>query len=270
MLTERDRFSIPSLGAERFLEAKAIGTSVPFLSVEGLRPDAASSQKAFGMGLFLSIVFHVVLVAIILQASIMPMGMEGGENRVEVELISPPPAAEPAQPVAEPEPPKLAEPEKPKPIPEKPKEAPQPVKRNSAPRLPSVANDAPPNPQPEPANAAVSMTADHVEPPQPASTTAPATGHASGEDAMQAYARTLWAQIISHKPRGIRFQGTVMLSFSLSIGGDLLSAEVSRSSGMGSLDQAALGALKDAAPFSLPPEGVTAEQLRFTIPFTFQ
>ena len=87
---------------------------------------------------------------------------------------------------------------------------------------------------------------------------------------MQAYARTLWAQIIGHKPRGVRFQGTVMLSFSLSISGDLLSAEVSRSSGMGSLDQAALGALKDAAPFSLPPEGVTAEQLRFTIPFTFQ
>jgi len=87
---------------------------------------------------------------------------------------------------------------------------------------------------------------------------------------MQAYARTLWAQIISHKPRGIRFQGTVILSFSLSRSGDLLSAEVSRSSGMGSLDQAALGALKDSAPFPSPPPGLSAGQLSFTIPFTFQ
>ena len=220
-----------------------------------------------GVGLFLSMLFHAALIAVILQASIMPMGMEGNENRIEIELLSPPPAAQPAQPIAEPEPPKLAEPEKPKPIPEKPKMAPPPVKSNPAPRQ---TEETPPMPQPEPASATVSMAAATSDAPQSALPTAPATDHASGEDAMPAYARSLWAQIISHKPRGIRFQGTVMLSFSLSTSGDLLSAEVSRSSGMGSLDQAALGALKDAAPFPQPPPGLSSGQLNFTIPFTFQ
>lgn len=223
-----------------------------------------------GVGLFLSILFHAALIAVILRASIMPVGMDGSENRIDIELISPPPLAEPAQPAAEPEPPKVVEPEKPKPIPEKPKEPPQPVKPKPIPRPLIPDNDVPPNPQPEPASAAVSMSAATSDAPQPALPAAPATGHAGGEEAMQAYARTLWAQIISHKPRGIRFQGTVMLSFSLSTSGDLLSAEVSRSSGMGSLDQAALGALKDAAPFPPPPPGLSAGQLSFTIPFTFQ
>jgi protein TonB len=209
-----------------------------------------------GMGLFLSILFHAAVVAVILQASIMPMGLDGRENRIEVELLGSPP----------PEPPKPIEPEKPRPILERPKEASQPIRPKPVSRLPNPANDA----APEAVSPAVSMAAEQVDAPQPALPTAPETDPAGREEAMQAYARTLWAQIISHKPRGIRFQGTVMLSFSLSVSGDLLSADVSRSSGIGSLDQAALGALKDAAPFPQPPAGLSAGQLSFTIPFTFQ
>ena len=90
MLTERDRACEPSLGMNRFLEGGAIGASVPFLSIEGFKPDAASSPKAMGVGLFLSILFHAALIAVILRASIMPMGMDGSENRIDIELISPP------------------------------------------------------------------------------------------------------------------------------------------------------------------------------------
>jgi len=276
MRSERNEASIPSLGTERVLEGGTIAAfSVPFLSVEGLKPDTASSQRTMGMGLSLSILFHIVVVAVILRTSIMPMGRDESESLVTIELVSPPPSAEPEQPVtapvAAPEPPKPAKPEQPKPIFEKPKVPAPAVKRPPAPRQ---TEEAQPMAQPEPASAAVSMAdanADTAPPASPAAPAAPPASHASGqEDPMQAYARTLWAQIIGHKPRGIRFQGTVVLSFSLSAGGDLLSAEISRSSGMGSLDRAALGALKDAAPFPPPPAGGNGGALSFTIPFTFQ
>jgi protein TonB len=47
-------------------------------------------------------------------------------------------------------------------------------------------------------------------------------------------------------------------------------ATLSRSSGNAALDQAALAAVRRAAPFGAPPSGTSSAQLRFSIPFYFR
>ena len=56
------------------------------------------------------------------------------------------------------------------------------------------------------------------------------------------------------KPR-VRSRGTAVIAFSIGGGGQLAGARVARSSGSAALDQAALGIIRQAAPFPRPPAG---------------
>jgi protein TonB len=98
------------------------------------------------------------------------------------------------------------------------------------------------------------------------------SGEPSGkaDDSLRVYGQMVWASIMAHKPAGIRLRGTVTLTFSLLRDGRLDAAAVSTSGGADSLDQIALAALQDAAPFPPPPEGLSGQSLTFSIPFQFR
>lgn len=85
-----------------------------------------------------------------------------------------------------------------------------------------------------------------------------------------AYLGKLQRHITSHKvnPRTNR-QGTVIVRFTVSASGKLLSSEITKSSGSTKLDQAALAALERAAPFPPFPKGVVNDQLAVSVPFRF-
>jgi protein TonB len=248
MQTKRD-------SADLLPEVAGIAASVPFLSVERCKPGSPSAPRAKGLGLGLSVLVHLLALAAVLQMTAVPAVLEGHEERLSVEIVALPPAPVAEEPAPIPEPPK------------QPVEVQTPAKPKPILRPQAAVRPAAPSPQPEVSSTAVAMAPSPAsEPPVAAAPVKPSIA----DDSLQKYGQEVWAQILRHKPRGIRFQGVVQLSFSLSARGDLLTSEVARSSGMGSLDQAALTALRDAAPFSPPPEGATAEQLKFTIPFTFQ
>lgn len=235
-------------------EVAGIAASVPFLSVEGCKPGSTSSPRAKGVGLGLSVLVHLLALAAVLQMTAVPAVLEGHEERLSIEIVALQPDPVPKVPT-------------PAPAPPEPVDAPTPAKPKPILRPQAAVRQAAPSPQPEVSSTAVAMAPSSAS--EPSVAAAPAKPSIA-DDSLQKYGQEVWAQIIRHKPRGIRFQGVVQLSFSLSARGDLLTSEVARSSGMGSLDQAALTALRDAAPFSPPPEGATAEQLTFTIPFSFQ
>lgn len=90
------------------------------------------------------------------------------------------------------------------------------------------------------------------------------------EDSLRLYAEAIRARILAHKPSRIRLYGTVGLTFSVSSNGRLLAVKVSMSSGSDILDQAALAAVQEAAPFPPLPETVPTPQWTFSIPFQFR
>ncbi|HXP95530.1 MAG TPA: TonB family protein [Telmatospirillum sp.] len=87
-------------------------------------------------------------------------------------------------------------------------------------------------------------------------------------DSLRLYGEAIRARIQAHKPTRIRLHGSVGLTFSISNDGRLLAAVVSMSSGSSILDQAALTAVQEAAPFPPPPETTPTPQ--FSIPFQFR
>jgi protein TonB len=65
-------------------------------------------------------------------------------------------------------------------------------------------------------------------------------------------------------------RGTVVVTFGVSRSGGLAFASISRSSGDQQLDRTVLSAVRNAAPFPMPPSGAAPGQLRFSMPFYFQ
>lgn len=84
------------------------------------------------------------------------------------------------------------------------------------------------------------------------------------------YAARIRAVLARHKPSGFGYTGTTRISFGLTMAGELSYAEIVSSSGKARLDQAALEAVRQAAPFGAAPSDVTPDKLRFTIPFYFR
>lgn len=85
-----------------------------------------------------------------------------------------------------------------------------------------------------------------------------------------AYLGKLQRHITAHKvnPRTDR-KGTVIVRFTVSAEGKLLSREIVQSSGSDKLDQAALAALERAEPFPPFPRGVGNSELAVSVPFRF-
>jgi periplasmic protein TonB len=70
----------------------------------------------------------------------------------------------------------------------------------------------------------------------------------------RAYGAAVRAAVGHHKPRGVG-RGRVTVTFSIGPMGTLRGVSVARSSGNSQLDQAALAAVRSAAPFPAPPTG---------------
>jgi len=84
------------------------------------------------------------------------------------------------------------------------------------------------------------------------------------------YAAHVRARVATNKPSGGGLRGTATVHFGLTTSGGLAFAAVSRTSGVAMLDQLAVSAVRQSAPFPPPPAGATTAQLRFSIPFYFQ
>jgi TonB family protein len=80
------------------------------------------------------------------------------------------------------------------------------------------------------------------------------------------YNHTVRSKIAAHKPQGVENQGTAIVKFEISEKGGLMDCHVVASSGSVEIDNAALRAVRNASPFSPPPEG---RAVSFTIPFKF-
>jgi periplasmic protein TonB len=86
---------------------------------------------------------------------------------------------------------------------------------------------------------------------------------------MDRFARNVALVVARQKPKGVGLRGTVTIEFTLSpVTGSLLKATVSKSSGNAKLDATALTAI-ETATYPTPPVGMTATQLTYRVPFTF-
>ena len=84
------------------------------------------------------------------------------------------------------------------------------------------------------------------------------------------YGARVRAKVARNRPSGRGHRGTARVSFAVSSSGGLSYARLARSCGNSALDQAALAAVRRAAPFGAPPAGASPSQLRFSIPFYFK
>jgi len=84
------------------------------------------------------------------------------------------------------------------------------------------------------------------------------------------YAARVRARVASNRPSARGARGTAVVSFGVSRSGGLSYVRLGRSSGSPALDQAALSAVRRAAPFPPPPAGAPASKLGFSVPFYFR
>ncbi len=193
-----------------------------------------------------------------------------------------PPPPEPMPPVAEtpppPEPAAMVEavPEPapvPAPIPAakplpKPEVKPAPKSREKAtPKAAQPVAEAP-------ANEVTPVAAAHETPSMPAVIAAPAPAPVTDVAAEDAYKALLRSRIDAHKrypslSRRMGEEGTVVVSFRLNADGEISQLSVAKGSGSERLDEAALEAVRQAAPFPPFPEGVKRTSWSFSLPLQF-
>lgn len=167
-----------------------------------------------------------------------------------------PPPPEPPAPVAEPDPPL---PKAPPPLPPPPTVKLLPVHKSKPPTERHLKANITPSPVVVSASVAPQVSSEPEK---------------SGllplrDNSLAAYSRLIWERIERRKPRDIHAPGVATITFSLAANGALVSATLSVSSGIESLDRAALTAIAAAAPFPPPPSGASPAQLIFSIPFQF-
>lgn len=90
------------------------------------------------------------------------------------------------------------------------------------------------------------------------------------DTALSEYQAALWRKIDANRPRGVNLSGTVLILFRLSENGELQFADVSQSSGNILLDKIALRSVRRAAPFPIPPTGISDAALTFKVPINFR
>ncbi|MEM8752353.1 MAG: TonB family protein, partial [Pseudomonadota bacterium] len=71
-------------------------------------------------------------------------------------------------------------------------------------------------------------------------------------------------------PRVVRRDAVALIALTVGRDGALLSAELQESAGSGRLDDAAIRAVRDAAPYVAAPEELFGESFRFVLPIRFQ
>jgi protein TonB len=235
-------------------------------------------------GFGLSLLVHGALGGSILWLwSHQPPKPEPEPVRWEISLFSPPPPAPPApvepapapQPVATPPPPKpVPPPPKPKPKPKpkpvaKPPPKPKPVTRY----LREEPADAPDVPAPPPAPRPVAAPAPPAPaaPRGPVADVPPAPREQPDFDWLKRYLLDK-ARANRHYPSEARrngWEGRVVVRFVIGGGGDLLKAEIVKSSGHDVLDEAALATLRRVTPVPVSSAHRWTE-VALTMPFDYR
>ena len=127
-------------------------------------------------------------------------------------------------------------------------------------------------PQPPPPTTAAEPAPSRIESAAEAATPRPGAGGqaAASKGEIDGYHARLGSRLKRFKPISYGRKGVVVISFSVEPDGGLTEARVARSSGDGFLDGKALAAVRRAAPYPLPPAGMSGKQREFTVPFTFE
>jgi periplasmic protein TonB len=137
-----------------------------------------------------------------------------------------------------------------------------------SPETPPVLDQAKPLEQPE--RAAPPETALATPSTEEPAEEAPAPPAKSDPRAQASYMSGVTSRLLARRyfPAGAP-SGSVVINFSVSSSGELMSDRVVRSSGSSVLDRAALNIVEKAAPFPPFPKGVTAPHLNLTVPMNF-
>lgn len=96
------------------------------------------------------------------------------------------------------------------------------------------------------------------------------SGNGANRMARWAYRERVKSHLVRHKPFGGLGSGSVSIALSLSRNGELLSAEIARSSGNPELEQAVLDAVQNAAPFPEAPSAIKQSRISYVIPYLFE
>ena len=206
------------------------------------------------------------------------------------------PMEQPAEPVAVPEPVVETVPAEPEPIPEP---APEPVVIEPAPLTQPKPAVKPPPPKPKPLAERPRVKPAPVSPALPAPTEALAVSTPVPAESVEVQATPVLAPVLpapvaadvqadaeadykarvrqavaehKHYPtlaRRMREEGRVVVEFTLESSGALVAVHIKQSSGSERLDEAALQAVRDAAPFPPFPEGSARQRWDFSLPLSF-
>jgi len=181
----------------------------------------------------------------------------------ESEVVPMPAVIEPV-PIVQPKPAIKPAPPKPKPMAEKPRVKPVPV----SPASPSP-SEALVVSTPAPAESVETQATPVLAPVLPAPVAADVQA-----DAEAAYKARVRQAVAEHKhyptlARRMREEGRVVVGFSLESSGALVAVHIKQSSGSERLDEAALQAVRDAAPFPPFPEGSARQRWEFSLPLSF-
>lgn len=183
----------------------------------------------------------------------------------EPEVVPKPVVIEPV-PIVQPKPAVKPAPPKPKPMAEKPRVKPVSVSPASpAPSEPIAAA----TPTPTPAESVETQATPVLAPVVPAPVAADVQA-----DAEAAYKARVRQAVAEHKhypalARRLREEGRVVVAFTLESSGALVAVHIKQSSGSERLDEAALQAVRDAAPFPPFPEGSARQRWEFSLPLSF-
>ena len=216
-------------------------------------PPGAMSSKSIALGL--SLALHAGAFALLLalgETVLAPPHVDTGDRLVVATFHAaerPPPAA-PAHSAATP----IA-----RPVPASP----------AVSRAVPLAREASSTP---PANAAVPAASNPKPSAAPADTpmsAPPPKAAGASPSRISAYVAQLWHRIEARRPAGNGLRGTVVVLFRLAREGRLLALSVARSSNIATLDRLGLRAVQGSAPFPVPPQDFSEDQLTFSVPVNF-
>jgi periplasmic protein TonB len=197
---------------------------------------------------------------------------DNGPN--ETVLAAPPPTEEPAEeapaPTISPEAPSVLEQAKPLEQP-KPPAPPKPALRNEKPKSPRKTAALPPEETtPSRTKEREKAGREGSARQQQESRQAALPPAKSDPRAQASYMSGVTSRLLARRyfPAGAP-SGSVVINFSVSSAGKLMSRKVVRSSGSSILDRAALNIVDRAAPFPPFPKSVTAPHLNFNVPMSF-
>lgn len=197
---------------------------------------------------------------------------------VDLKLIAPavvsPPVATPTPPAPTTPPPAPAPPPTPAPPKKKPKQTKQPKPKPKAKSAKIKNPRASPDPEPTPIARALVPPSMDQGPSGAPSTPTPEPPKRIPKSLLANYQRVIHqrikrAQRYPRQSRQDHEEGTVKIGFVISSSGSVRGVRVVKSSGFGTIDRAAVDAVKRAAPFPPLPSGIERSEISVTVPIRF-